>query len=85
MFTRFVANSEKMLQIRASRGPAQIIAILHRGGSLKFITILQRGGGGLPDLLQYYKGGRGGGRLGTPNLYYVIYGRPLKVNQILIS
>ena len=26
-----------------------------KGGSLKFITILQ-GGGGLPDLLQYYKG-----------------------------
>ena len=45
-----------------------------KGGSLKFITILQ--GGGLPDLLQYYKG-EGGGSLGTPNLYYVIYGRPL--------
>ena len=29
-----------------------------KGGSLKFITILQ-GGGGLPDLLQYYKGGGG--------------------------
>ena len=32
-------------------------------------------GGGLSDLLQYYNGG--GGSLGTPNLYYVIYGRPL--------
>ena len=31
--------------------------------------------GGLPNLLQYYKGE--GGSLGTPNLYYVIYGRPL--------
>ena len=31
-------------------------------------------GGGLPDLLQYYNGG---GSLETPNLYYVIYGRPL--------
>ena len=33
-------------------------------------------GGGLPDLLQYYKG-EGGGPLGTQNLYYVIYGWPL--------
>ena len=38
----------------------------HMEGLSKFITILH--GGGLPDLLQYYKG--------TPNLYYVIYGRP---------
>ena len=36
------------------------------------------GGEGLPDLLQYYNGG-GGGALGTPNLYYVIYGRPLSL------
>ena len=34
-------------------------------------------GGGLPNLLQYYNGA-GGGSLGTPNLYYVIYGRPLR-------
>ena len=73
MFTRFVANSEKMSQIRVFRGPAQIIAILHRGvieihyntskggGASRFITILQWVGGSL----------------GTPNLYYVIYGRPL--------
>ena len=32
MFTRFVANSEKMSHIRVFRGPAQNIAILHRGG-----------------------------------------------------
>ena len=55
MFTRFVANSEKMSQIRVSRGPTKIIAILHRGvieidynttkggGSSLFITILQGG------------------------------------------
>ena len=29
---RIVANSEKMSQIRVSRGHTQIIAILHRGG-----------------------------------------------------
>ena len=42
--------------------------------------------GGLPDLLQYYEGGGGGpqyisillrGSLGTPYLYYAVYGRPL--------
>ena len=38
------------------------------------------GGGGLPDLLQYYNGGEGS--LRTPNLYYVIYGRPL--NDLLV-
>ena len=33
------------------------------------------GEGGLPNLLQYYN--RGEGSTGTPNLYYVINGRPL--------
>merc|ERR1712208_50089 len=32
-------------------------------------------GGGLPNLLQYYKGGEGSSE--TPKSYYVIYGRPL--------
>ena len=56
------------------------------GGSAQIITILHRRGHW--NLLQYYKGGgvfpiyynitRGrGGSLGTPKLYYVIYGRPL--------
>ena len=45
----------------------------HMEGLSKFITILP-GGWGLANLLQYYNGG---GSLGTPNLYYVIYGRPL--------
>ena len=53
-------------------GLSKFITILPGGGGLcKFIKILH--GGGLPDLLQYYKGG---GSLRTPNLYYVIYGRP---------
>ena len=55
MFTRFVANSEKMSQIRVFRGPAQIIAILHRG-VIEIYYNTAKGGGGLPDLLQYYKG-----------------------------
>ena len=42
-------------------GLSKFITILHGGGSSQFITILQWGGGSL----------------GTPNLYYVIYGRPL--------
>ena len=42
-------------------------------GLSKFITILP-GGGVLPI---YYNITMGGGSLGTPNLYYVIYGRPL--------
>ena len=42
---------------------------------MKFITILQRGG----VFPIYYSITRGrGGSLGTPNLYYVIYGRPLR-------
>ena len=36
----------------------------HMEGLSKFITILRGGGGGLPDLLQYYKGEGGGGLLG---------------------
>ena len=54
MFTRFVANSEKMSQIRVSRGPTQIITILHRRGHWNLLQYYK--GGGLPDLLQYYKG-----------------------------
>ena len=44
-------------------GLSKFITILPGGGSCQFITILQWGGGSL----------------GTPNLYYVIYGRPLIV------
>ena len=55
------------------------------GGSFQIITILHSGG--CQNLLQYFIGGGSprfitilqwvGGSLGTPNLYYVIYGRPL--------
>ena len=71
----FCRKFGKMSQIRVSRGVHPDYYDITQG-SLKFITILKRGGG-LPDLLQYYKGEGGGGSLGTPNLYYVIYGRPL--------
>ena len=72
MISRFVANSEKCRKYTFLGGSAQIITILHRGG--------------YRNLLQYYMGGvfpiyynitMGGGSLGTPNLYYVIYERPL--------
>ena len=74
MILRFVANSEKCRKYTFLGGSAQIITILHRGLS-KFITILH-GGGVFPI---YYNITMGGGSLGTPNLYYVIYGRPLSV------
>ena len=54
------------------------------GGSAQIYMILHRRG--YRNLLQYYMGGPsrsitilqwGGGSLGTPNLYYVINGRPL--------
>ena len=47
----------------------------HMEGLSKFITILPGAGGSCQfiTILQW-----GGGPLGTPNLYYVIYGRPLK-------
>ena len=64
------------------------------GGSTQIITILHRRGHW--NLLQYYKGGgvfpiyynitRGrGGSLGTPNLYYVIYGLPLSGIDLVIE
>ena len=67
---QFVTNYEKCRKYVLLGGCAQIITILYReghrnvtwgGGSSRFITILQQGGGSV----------------GTPNLYYVIYGRPL--------
>ena len=61
MITRFVAYSEKCRKYMFSGGSAQSITILHRGG--------------YQNLLQYYNGG--GGVSWAPNLYYVIYGRPL--------
>ena len=72
MILRFVANLEKCRIYMFLGWSAQIIAILHRGG--------------YQNLLQYYMGGvlpiyynitMGGGALRAPNLYYVIYGRPL--------
>ena len=85
MISRFVANSEKCRKYTFLEGSAQIITILHRGG---YQNLLQNymGGGGLPNLLQYYNGGgRGGVSLGTPNLYYVIYGRPLLAVETLFE
>ena len=46
-------------------GLSKFITILPGGGSCQFITILQWEGGSL----------------GTPNLYYVIYGRPLSLRS----
>ena len=62
------------------------------GGSFQIITILHSGG--CQNLLQYYMGGSsrfitilqwGGGSLGTPNLYYVIYGWPLTLCKNLLE
>ena len=79
MFTRFVANSEKCCKY-AFLGVHPDYYDITKGGSLKFITILQ-GGGVFPI---YYNITRGGS-LGTPNLYYVIYGRPLTRRTVSTS
>ena len=75
MITYFVAKYEKCRKYMFLGGCAQLITILHREGHRNLLQVTW-GGGGLPDLLQYYNGA--GGSLGTPNLYYVIYGRPLR-------
>ena len=72
MISRFVANLEKCCKYAFLGGSAQIITILHKGGYKIYYNIARAG---LPNLLQYYNGG---GSLGTPTLYYVIYGLPLK-------
>ena len=64
-----------MSQIRVSRFFFTTLRY-YIGGVIEIYYSATRGGG-LPDLLQYYKGE--GGSLGTPNLYYVIYGRPLNM------
>ena len=74
MISHFAANSEKCRKYTFLGGSAQIITISHGGVIEIYYNITW--GGGLPNLLQYYKGG---GSLGTPNLYYVIYGRPLTI------
>ena len=53
-------------------GSAQIITVLHRGGYRNLLQYYMRGGSSrFITILQW------GGSLRTPNLYYVIYGRPL--------
>ena len=70
----FCCKLGKMSQIYVFRWVCPDYYDITYGRLSKFITILH-GGGGLPDLLQYYNGGWS---LGTQNLYYVIYGRPLR-------
>ena len=74
MILRFVANSEKCRKYMILDGSAQIITILHKGGYQNSLQYYM-GGGVFPI---YYNITKGGGSLGTPILYYVIYGRPLK-------
>ena len=54
MISCFVANSEKCRKYTFLGGAAMIITILHRGVIKIYYNITW--GGGLPDLLQYYKG-----------------------------
>ena len=68
MISRFVANSENTRFQGGSPG----LLRYYIGGYRNLLEYYM--GRGLPNLLQYYNGG---GSLGTPNLYYVIYGRPL--------
>ena len=61
MISHFVANSEKCRKYTFLGGSARIITILHRGVIEIYYNITW---GGLPDLLQYYDGGAGGGLSG---------------------
>ena len=69
----FVANSEKCCKYTFLGGPPRLLRY-YIGGLSKFITILH--GGGVFPIYYNITSGRGGS-LGTPNLYYVIYGWPL--------
>ena len=67
----FVANSEKCRKYTFLGGPAQIITLLHWGGYQNLFQYDIGGSSRFITILQW------GGSLGTPNLYYVIYGRHL--------
>ena len=74
MFTHFVANSEKCRKYAFLGGPPRLLRY-YKGGVIEIYYNTTRGGGVFPI---YYNITRGrGGSLGTPNLYYVINGRPL--------
>ena len=68
----FCCKFGKMSQIHVFRGVRPDYYDITQGGYQNLLQYYMEGG--LPNLLQYYNGG---GSLGTPNLYYVIYGRPL--------
>ena len=55
MFTRFVANSENCRKYAFLGGPPRLLRY-YIGGVIEIYYITTKGGGGLPDLLQYYKG-----------------------------
>ena len=73
MITYFVAKYEKCRKYMFLGGCAQIITILHREGHR---NLLQWYMGGVFPI--YYNITMEGGSLGTSNLYYIMYGRPLK-------
>ena len=75
----FCRVSEKYCKYAFLGGSTQIITILHRG-VIEIYYITTKGGGVFPI---YYNITRGRwGSLGTPNLYYVIYERPLKIKVL---
>ena len=67
----FCCEFGKMSQLCVFRGSAQVITILHKGVIEIYYNITW---GVFPI---YYNITMGGGSPGTPNLYYVIYERPL--------
>ena len=73
----FCCKFGEMSQIHVFRGAAQIITILHRGVIKIYYNITW---GGFPIYYNITMGG--GGSLGAPNLYYVIYGRPLIYRKV---
>ena len=79
MFTRFVANSEKCRKYAFLGGPPRLLRY-YKGGVIEIYYNTTRGG--VFPIYYNITRGRGGGSLGTPNLYYVIYGRPLIWNTL---
>ena len=71
MISRLLQIWKNVANIRFMMGPPRLLQVIEIYYNITW-------GGGLPNLLQYYNGG---GSLGTPNLYYVIYGRPSEIRE----
>ena len=65
-------------------GPPRLLRY-YIGEVIEIYYNITLGGWVLPIYYNITMGGRGGGSLGTPNFYYVIYGRPLRMERCEIG